>query len=61
MGLFRKLREIISVILKTNPREKETISRRMFCIPLEETKSSALSPELFEKFERSPKKILLEK
>lgn len=29
--------------------------KKMFCIPLEETKSPALSPELFEKFERSPK------
>ncbi len=30
--------------------------KRMFCIPLDETKSPELSPELFEKFERSPKK-----
>jgi hypothetical protein len=29
--------------------------KRMFCIPLEETGSSALSPELVEKFERNPK------
>jgi hypothetical protein len=28
----------------------------MFCIPLEEAKYPALSPELCEKFERSPKK-----
>jgi len=28
----------------------------MFCIPLEEAKLPALSPELFEKFERTPKK-----
>lgn len=30
--------------------------KRMFCIPLEEAKLPALSPELFEKFERNPKK-----
>jgi len=30
--------------------------KRMFCIPLKEAKFPALSPELFEKFERSSKK-----
>lgn len=30
--------------------------KKMFCIPLEEAKHPALSPELFEKFERNPKK-----
>ena len=30
--------------------------KRMFCIPLKETKSPALSPEFVEKFERNPKK-----
>jgi hypothetical protein len=30
--------------------------KKMFCIPLEEAKYPALSPELFEKFERNPKK-----
>jgi hypothetical protein len=30
--------------------------KRMFCIPLEETRSSALPSDLFEKFERSSKK-----
>lgn len=30
--------------------------KRMFCIPLEKAKLPALSPELFEKFERTPKK-----
>jgi hypothetical protein len=30
--------------------------KRMFCIPLEESKYSALSPELFERFERNSKK-----
>lgn len=30
--------------------------KKMFCIPLAEAKFPALSPELFEKFERNPKK-----
>jgi hypothetical protein len=30
--------------------------KRMFCIPLNEIKSAALSPEFFEKYERNPKK-----
>jgi hypothetical protein len=30
--------------------------KRMFCIPLKEIRSPALSPEFFEKFERNPKK-----
>jgi hypothetical protein len=29
--------------------------KKMFCVPLEETNYPALSPELFEKFERNPK------
>jgi hypothetical protein len=30
--------------------------KRMFCIPLEDAKYPALSPELFERFERNSKK-----